>query len=176
MTGLGSGRYPGESQVSAKAGKSNRGRSLKIGLFPLGTAFHQACWYLVLEWGSLLTPLSCGPVSMAWHLATWSYPQRGGLEQSGRRRALLGVSPQDLMIPLFRHCELESPHLWICKNWETPEAHHLTLPFNGLYQNTQMYTQRRKNFFQKVQNDITNILILFLTLSEPSCVVQIQEI
>ena len=56
------------------------------------------------------------------------------------------------MIPLFTHWELDSPHLWICKNWETPEAQLLTLPFHGLYQNTQMYTQRRKNFFQKVKN------------------------
>ena len=65
MTGLGRGRYPGGSRVSAKAGKSDRGKSLKIGLFPLGTASHRTCWYLVPEWGSLLTPLSRGPVSVA---------------------------------------------------------------------------------------------------------------
>lgn len=65
MTGLGRTGHPGGSQVSAKAGKSDRGISLEIGLFPLGMAFHQACWYSLLEWGSPLSLLSCGPASVA---------------------------------------------------------------------------------------------------------------
>ena len=90
-TGLGRTGHPGESQVSAKAGKSDRGISLKIGLLPLGMAFRQACWYSVLERGSPLSPSSCGPAFMA-SCRAGLLPLDGALgraEAQRRRRACL---------------------------------------------------------------------------------------
>lgn len=40
--------------------------------------------------------------------------------------------------------------------------------FNWLHPNTQLYTQIKKNFFQEVKDNIIDISILFLTLSQPS--------
>ena len=103
MTGLGRTGHPGESQVSAKAGKSDRSISLEIGLFPLGMAFHQACWYSVLEWGSPAQPvvlwacvrgiLPCGPLTLR--------RGSGGLSTAAAE-SLACVSPQDLASP-FSH-------------------------------------------------------------------------
>lgn len=53
----GKGKVSVRASVSAKAQKSNRGKSLKICFSPLETAFHQACWFLVSEWVPLTTPI-----------------------------------------------------------------------------------------------------------------------
>lgn len=90
----GKGRHLEENQVSAKAGKSHRGRSLKIGLFPLETVFHQACRYLVPEGGSLLIRYLVG--LCLWHQARGHLILNMGVwsgAEAKDQRTSPGVSP-----------------------------------------------------------------------------------
>ena len=117
---LGKGKCQGESQISAKACKSSKEKSLKICLFPLETAFFffQTCWSLVPEWASssplyfvglcLRVPcfVASSILSVGWSGEGWSTVWGG----------LGGVSHWDFMNSFFMQHAQEAPHLWIHKN------------------------------------------------------------